>query len=164
MKKFFSVFLFLAVSAVFATQWAPSRNSTDNPYQNGGIDTAISSSTAFDTLVNADSSTLFTGHTIESYWEYVLSIGPLGGTSAATCSLDVVIDGLDASSNQLTRYYVDTIYGPIQSNIQCVLPFYTAVYGHKFRVKVISRSGAQTILNRIYLYKRRPVTVNKSWF
>lgn len=156
--------LLLSVSAFAVGGAAPTRVAVDGITEFGGLDTTISSGLKYDTLVNTDSLTLITNHVFSKYWEYVLVIGPCTGSSSGSSVMQIYVDALDGSGNILTRTMVDSIVGATSTSGAMVLPIYTKSLGMKYRIKILNVTGAENILNRIFIFKRRPVVLNKNWF
>lgn len=160
MKKLFAGLLIMlcACFAVYSDE-IPTPSLEDAVYDWGGVFKDISSSTAYDTLASGTPTKVILQNTkIDGGWEYILAHDTLTGTDAATCVIEIVIESYDDNNILLKRTIVDSIVGSSeQYGGAHVLPFFSETVGHKFKVVLQYDTGTQTIVNRLYIYKRRPV-------
>ena len=166
LKKFLSLFAVLLCVAVVNAA-APTYSTTDAIVENGGLFYTIASG-SFDTLVGVDSSTIFVNQKLEPDWQYTLVRGRVTGTAADGSGTDSVamqvrIDALDSDGNLLYTHLADSITTVAGEAIK--LPFFGPVIGSKYRVKLIgyTGNGGQVIVRQLYIYKTRPVVINKTW-
>jgi ribosomal protein S28E/S33 len=146
---------------VGAKALAPTSAVVDAVYENGGLDTIIKGSAGFDTIVGVDSTTLLSGHIFETNWEYILVRDAITGTGSDSVAMQVRVDAMDGSGNVLYTKAIDSLITSAGEAI--AIPLWGTIFGSKIRIKLIgyTGSGGQVILNRMHIYKRRPVVVQK---
>lgn len=167
--KTLSIFLGLILVLVTGIFAAPPTNAVTNAaYEFGGIDVnlPISSAAGFDTLAAVDSSTLIVSKPFGGAgqgWEYILVRDAITGTGSDSVKIQVVLDALDGKGVLLYRTAIDSF--TTSGGESVLLPVYTTSIGSSFRIKLISYTdnGGQVILNRFYVYKRRPLISNINW-
>jgi hypothetical protein len=165
MKKisiFIGVFLLAALGIQAA---APTTISSPAVCEPGGIFFTISSAASLDTVVKTDSVTLLDSKafgTARDGWEYILLRDVITGDGADSVNMRLVVDALDGSGNLFYRTEVDTMTDSTGEAIS--LPINNSVNGWKYRIKLIgiTGNGGEVILNRMYIIKRRPVTIHKN--
>lgn len=154
-KKVF--FLILAALVVVGYSANPTRTAADGMYE-WSIDSMIDTNGAYDTLGATDSTSILTNWTPKSGYEYVIVFDAITGTNAATATLAWCLDSKSPTGTLLYRTYVDSIVGATTTAGEAVLlPIGTTCFGSKFTLKLwtYTTSGAQVIINRLYLFKRR---------
>lgn len=158
------LFVLFVVSGLNAA--APAYSATDAYYQYGGVDIAISTSTKLDSLCgDADSMTLLSGKAfdVQSGWQYILVRDAFSGAGSDSVKIQVNLDALDKDGNLLYRTAIDSFTEAAGQAV--LLPLLGTVFGHKYRIKLhtYTGNGGVVILNRFYIYKRRPVTMTQQW-
>lgn len=133
----------------------------------GNAEDTISSSTAYDTLAGQDSVEILTDYRPGPGYQYLLIVGPVTGTAADGSGTDSIaahvrIDSKNASGTIMQSYICDTLGGTdytTKAGQYVILPFFERCFGHKYDVNLVStaKNGSQTILNQVYLGRRRPV-------
>jgi hypothetical protein len=155
--KFLSVLLLL-VAFCFATTVATTSGVN---YENMGIRLTISSASAYDTIAATDSATLTSDFVPPRGEEILLVHSPFTGSGSDSVHLAVNIDALAADGSVLYRALADTLASANEQPISLPL-----LGGAKYRIKLNGISGANggvVILNKVYLYGRRGVTVAKPY-
>lgn len=162
MKKILSVLTILLVAfAVNAT--APTWAALDAYYE-VARDTTISSTTAYDTLIGtADSTTLVTLRKFEPGWEYVLVRDAITGTGSDSVAVYVAVRCFDENNVLLYTTNVATMTAAAGEAI--LLPINGSAFGVKYSIKykATTDNGGQNINNRISIWKRRPVNIQKAY-
>ena len=165
MRTLLSAILFVLFVVSGLNAEAPAYSATDASYQYGGVDIAIS---VFDTLSGAtDSMTLLSGKAfdVQSGWQYILVRDAFSGSDSDSDSvaIQVNLDALDKDGNLLYRTAIDSFTEAAGEAV--LLPLLGTVFGHKYRIKLHTYTGhgGEVILNRFYIYKRRPVTMIQQW-
>lgn len=163
MKKFSFLFvsLLLLAGAVYAT--APSYTAVDGVYE-WSRDTIISSDAAYDTLVGAaDSATLVTLRKFEPGWEYILVRDAITGGGTDSLKVQLSLRCFDENSALLYTVAVDSITAAPGEAI--LLPVGGSAFGMKYtlKYKAYTDNGGEVINNRISIWKRRPITITKSY-
>lgn len=166
MRTLLSAILFVLFVVSGLNAAAPAYSATDASYQYGGVDIAISTSTGLDTLSGTtDSMTLLSGKAfdVQSGWQYILVRDAFSGSSGDTVKIQVNLDALDKDGNLLYRTAIDSFTTAAGEAV--LLPLLGTAFGHKYRIKLhtYTGNGGQVILNRFYIYKRRPVTMTQQW-
>lgn len=168
MRTLLSAILFVLFVVSGLNAAAPAYSATDAYYQYGGVDIAISTSTKLDSLCgDADSMTLLSGKAfdVQSGWQYILVRDAFSGEASDNDSvaIQVNLDALDKDGNLLYRTAIDSFKQAAGEAV--LLPLLGTVFGHKYRIKLhtYSGNGGRVILNRFYIYKRRPVTMIQQW-
>lgn len=164
MRTLLSAILFVLFVVSGLNAAAPAYSATDASYQYGGVDIAISTSTGFDTLKGAaDSVTLLSGKAfdVQSGWQYILVRDAFSGNDSV--AIQVNLDALDKDGNLLYRTAIDSFTQAAGEAV--LLPLLGTAFGHKYRIKLhtYTGNGDKVILNRFYIYKRRPVTMIQQW-
>lgn len=151
---------FFVVGVAYAA--APTYGTTDATYEYGGIATTISSGT-FDTLAGVDSTTLISNFVWEPDWQYILVRDAITGTGSDSVAIQVRADCLNSSGNLLYSVLVDSLTASAGEAI--FLPLSGTLFGSKLRIKLIgyTGNGGQVILNKFYIFKRRPLSVVKQY-
>jgi hypothetical protein len=165
MKKLFSVFAVLALCfALRADTWT-AQTMYDAVVDWGGVVVEISDANAYCTLTTSNTKTIVSGTKLDAGWRYVLSHDTLTGSSAATAVVEIVVACLDKDGNTMETKIVDSIVGSSeQYGGSHDIPFFTEMPGTgKFKLILQGDTGAETIFNRLYLYKYRPVVWQKQW-
>lgn len=166
MRTLLSAILFVLFVVSGLNAAAPAYSATDAFYQYGGVDIAISTSTGLDTLSGAtDSMTLLSGKAfdVQSGWQYILVRDAFSGGGSDSVAIQVNLDALDKDGNLLYRTAIDSFTASAGEAV--LLPLLGTVFGHKYRIKLhtYTGNGGEVILNRFYIYKRRPVTMIQQW-
>lgn len=168
MRTLLSAILFVLFVVSGLNAEAPAYSATDAYYQYGGVDIAISTSTGLDTLSGAtDSMTLLSGKAfdVQSGWQYILVRDAFSGDGSDSVAIQVNLDALDKDGNLLYRTAIDSFTQAAGEAV--LLPLLGTVFGHKYRIKLHTYTGnacvGKVILNRFYIYKRRPVTMTQQW-
>lgn len=166
MRTLLSAILFVLFVVSGLNAAAPAYSATDASYQYGGVDIAISTSTGLDTLGGAtDSMTLLSGKAfdVQSGWQYILVRDAFSGDGSDSVKIEVNLDALDKDGNLLYRTAIDSFTQAAGEAV--LLPLLGTVFGHKYRIKLhtYADNGGVVILNRFYIYKRRPVTMTQQW-
>lgn len=166
MRTLLSAILFVLFVVSGLNAAAPAYSATDASYQYGGVDIAISTSTGLDTLSGAsDSMTLLSGKAfdVQSGWQYILVRDAISGDGSDSVKIQVNLDALDKDGNLLYRTAIDSFTEA--SGEAVLLPLLGTAFGHKYRIKLhtYADNGGVVILNRFYIYKRRPVTMTQQW-
>ena len=166
MRTLLSAILFVLFVVSGLNAAAPAYSATDAFYQYGGVDIAISTSTGLDTLSGAtDSMTLLSGKAfdVQSGWQYILVRDAFSGAGSDSVAIQVNLDALDKDGNLLYRTAIDSFTASAGEAV--LLPLLGTVFGHKYRIKLhtYTGNGGEVILNRFYIYKRRPVTMIQQW-
>lgn len=166
MRTLLSAILFVLFVVSGLNAAAPAYSATDASYQYGGVDIAISTSTGLDTLSGAtDSMTLLSGKAfdVQSGWQYILVRDAFSGAGSDSVAIQVNLDALDKDGNLLYRTAIDSFTASAGEAV--LLPLLGTVFGHKYRIKLhtYTGNGGVVILNRFYIYKRRPVTMTQQW-
>jgi hypothetical protein len=164
MRTLLSAILFVLFVVSGLNAAAPAYSAVDASYQYGGVEEAIS--TGFlDTLSGTDSVTLFDNKTfdLQSGWQYILVRDKITGAGNDSIKIQVNLDALDKDGNLLYRTAIDTFTEAAGEAV--LLPLLGTVFGHKYRIKLhtYTGNGGEVILNRFYIYKRRPVTMTQQW-
>jgi hypothetical protein len=151
---------FFVVGAAYAT--APTYGTTDATYEYGGLATTISSG-VFDTLKGVDSTTLISNFVWEPDWQYVLVRDAITGTGSDSVAIQVRADCLNSSGNLLYSVLVDSLTASEGEAI--FLPLSGTLFGSKLRIKLVgyAGNGGEVILNKFYIFKRRPLSVVKQY-
>lgn len=160
--------LVLSVVGLTHAAGAAAYSATDANYT-WGLDTAISTSTSYDSVIGnatpADSIAIRSNWYPKQGWEYILVHDGLT-TSADSCTLAIVVKCEDGSGNKLYEFAADTIVS--SSGGAYELDIGGGAIGHRF--DVVARAIAATdrgnsiTFNRIYMYKRRVLsTMSRSW-
>lgn len=166
MRTLLSAILFVLFVVSGLNAAAPAYSATDAYYQYGGVDIAISTSTKLDSLCgDADSMTLLSGKAfdVQSGWQYILVRDAFSGDGSDSVAIQVNLDALDKDGNLLYRTAIDSFTQAAGEAV--LLPLLGTVFGHKYRIKLhtYTGNGGKVILNRFYIYKRRPVTMIQQW-
>lgn len=165
MRTLLSAILFVLFVVSGLNAAAPAYSATDAFYQYGGVDIAISTSTGLDTLSGAaDSMTLLSGKAfdVQSGWQYILVRDAFSVSDTDTVAIQVNLDALDKDGNLLYRTAIDSFTQAAGEAV--LLPLLGTAFGHKYRIKLHTYTGNdKVILNRFYIYKRRPVTMIQQW-
>lgn len=165
MKNLFASLLAVLVFAAFAsagTFVAPTMEESVIDF--GGIHKKISGENKYCTLTTSNTKTIVNNTKIDGGWNYVLVHDTLTGSSAASAVIEVVLAALDENGKTLYTKIVDSILGSAeQYGGQCEIPYYKEVCGPNFKLYLQGDTGAETIINRIYLMKWRPMQWNKDW-
>ena len=156
-----NILAFLLIVVSFAYAAAPTFSSGVN-YTHLGIATggSISTATGYDTLGAADSATLTSNFVPEKGTENILVNSAITGTGSDSLVIQVLVDALDGSDNLLYRTIADTITSNAGEPV--TLPLYGATK-YRIKLKTITGSGTQVILNRLYIYARTVLTQSKEW-
>jgi hypothetical protein len=152
---------------------------TDAVYELDGLATSgstivgsISTSTGYDTLAASDSSGVLLSNWIpKKGFDYILVVGTITGTGSDSVALQIVVDCKDANGNVIYRATPDSITtgagGAFNLDIGTIDAAGGAgvAVGHKYDVKLKTYTGAgtQAILNRLYVYRARPVSIGRDW-
>lgn len=166
MRTLLSAILFVLFVVSGLNAAAPAYSATDASYQYGGVDIAISTSTGLDTLGGeTDSMTLLSGKAfdVQSGWQYILVRDAFSGDGSDSVKIQVNLDALDKDGNLLYRTAIDSFTQAAGEAV--LLPLLGTAFGHKYRIKLhtYADNGGVVILNRFYIYKRRPVTMTQQW-
>lgn len=167
-----SVLLVLGLAAFVNAGTLLSGSTYDAVYADVALFDTISKATAYCTLTTSNSKTIWNGTVnkdgnkrgLEPGWEYVLVHDTITGSSAASGVIEIVIQTLDDQGYALQNVIVDSINGATeQYGGAHLLPFWSKTVGSRYKVKLQGDTGAENIFNRVYIYKRRPVTWNRDW-
>lgn len=164
MKKTFiaAFFAFVIAGLGVANAAAPTYGATDATYEYGGLASTISSS-VFDTLAETDSTTLISGFTWDPDWQYVLVRDAITGTGSDSVAMQVRADCLNSSGTLVYSVPIDSLTAAAGEAV--FIPISGTIFGSKLRIKLVTYTGngGQVILNKFYIFKRRPVTISKQW-
>jgi hypothetical protein len=146
---------------------------TDAVYELDGLATSgvtivgsISTSTAYDTLAASDSSGVLLSNWIpRKGFDYILVVGTITGTGSDSVALQIVVDCKDASGNVIYRATPDSVTTAAGGAFNLDIGTIEGAVGHKYDVKLKTYTGAgtQAILNRLYVYRARPVSIGRDW-
>lgn len=157
--KIFSIALLLAA---FALPVSAVEN-TDVQTNEVLLASTISNAAAYDTIVSTATATVLLAYTTDRFGsEYTLVWDAITGTGSDSVNLRVQVTALNASSASLYTTEVDTIANALGGATNLGLG--STIVGSKYTVKLIGTAlnGTQVILNRMYLYKRKPVSTTYS--
>jgi hypothetical protein len=165
MKKILITFGILLVCALGLNAAAPTASLYDAYSEFGGTHTLISSKAAYDSIGGIDTVTIASNVKFENGWRYVLIRDAFTGSSSDSDSVNVVVnvEALDASGNLLYSTPVDTFKTPAGEAVDLTIG--TAVFGDKYRIKLIgiTGNGGKVIINRLRIVKWRPVVLQKNY-
>jgi hypothetical protein len=167
MKKFL-VFLLALVSICFAD--AVSNTADDAAYSVEGLATSggvvvgdISSSTGYDTLAASDSVTILSNWKPEPGYEQLLVVGQITGTGSDSVAFAVRVDVKDNSGNLLYRATVDSVTSSAGKVLNLAIGTKAIGFQYDVKFKTYTGAGTQAIINQVFVFKRRPITVFQSW-
>ena len=142
-----------------------SKTLTDGVMASFGLFKEVSSANKYCTLTTSNTKVILQNTKIPNEGHiFVLAHDTLTGTSAATAVVEVVIQCLDNNNKLLKEVLVDSIVGSTeQYGGLHEIPFYTEAVGDKFKLVLRGDTGAQTIINRLYIYYLRPVSYQGNW-
>ena len=162
LTKILLISLTLATASFSA---APSRTAVDGGYDWGwDEDNSPSTVAASDTVVSTAICTLMTDFNPERGYEYIIVRDAITGTGADSVDLTVNIACKDgAGGNLLYTVLLDTMAASAGEAVN--LEIGSAALGLRYDVTVTGGgdNGAEVILNRVYLFKRRAVSTTKEW-
>lgn len=161
-KTLLTIGLILAFAGITQAA-APTYAAVDGVYEYG-IDTVISSSTSYDTIIgSADSTTLVTKRTFDKGWEYILVRDAITGNGSDSVLQYVSVRCFDGSGNQIYSVNVDSCTAAAGQAI--LLPIGGSLFGVTYTIKYKATTGAggQCINNRIAIWKRRPIHIEKAY-
>lgn len=160
MRKFFGAMAALLICAVWAHAAAPTFTADDAVYE-WELDTAISTSTSFDSLEGtADTVTLLDSTwTADLRWDYVLTRDAFVASGDSVVAI-VQVDCF-YGNNLIYSYAVDTCTAEAGEAVH--MSFGGVNFGNRYRVRLMAATdnGAKTVINRVYMWRRRPVTIMK---
>ena len=157
--------LAILLAAAVAQAAAPTRAVVDADYDWSQVTNAdtISSSTGYDTLGEADSSSLLSNFVPQKGYQYILVRDAFTGTGSDSTSVQLRLSSKDCNKSLLYTTAVDSMTSSAGEAI--VLPFGETAFGCYFDLKLMGYGddGGQLIVNRVYLYKRRAITTTQDW-
>lgn len=163
--KFLKILLAIVVMISIGYSAAPSAYTVAGMPEGGfDRDYDISTAAAWDTSVSADTITLLTNFNPEQGYEYYLVRDAITGTGSDSVGLQVRVDVLtDKDGDLLYSVLVDTMVAAPGEAID--LKIRQTALGGWFNVYLfgISANGAQVILHRLMIYKRRGIVTDKNW-
>jgi len=145
----------LFVSVCFSAE--PGAITANNPDSRWAQD--IISSAAYDTLETDDTITILSSYDFDMDYDYIIVKDLLGG-SADSCSLAVEVSVYDKGDNSSIAYIfaIDSIFALAGEIIEIPAE---KLFGEKFDIDLISIGGNRVYLNKMWLYKRRIVSLEK---
>lgn len=160
MMKYFLIALFTFLMVTVSYGDAPSNSYVDS-WPLWQADTAIDTNGAFDTLAATDSTTILTNFNPRFGWNYYLQHDALTGTGSDSVAMEVRVDLKDNNGNVYQYYAVDSLTSSAGETV--LLPFGSKMFGDKCDVKLrtYTGSGSQIIINRLRLWKARPIFTEK---
>lgn len=163
MKVLFSMLLVLVLAmSGFAALGGPTTALTPSlPYE-WEMDTVISNVALYDTTGSTTSDTLVVKRRFPQGYEFILVTGTLTGAQVAACSLAVRVDSYGKNDSLLTSVRVDSILASTDGRKLIRLANYPGLR-HSIVLQGVGSNGAEVILNEIEIYKRRIVSIMKSW-
>ncbi|RPJ55957.1 MAG: hypothetical protein EHM12_11355 [Dehalococcoidia bacterium] len=162
MKNLFKSIIMIVVVFI-ASGYSAATSTIPTSYPYCIMDTAISYTTAFDTIATTGNITLVSKFIPDPGWEYILKKGILTGTNANSCYMQVLVICRDPKGIATDTVIVDSITSSTPENI--TIPIGQTVIGHSFDIVILGygSNGAQIIFNRLYLWKRAVYDINKTW-
>ncbi|CAK0764455.1 conserved exported hypothetical protein [Gammaproteobacteria bacterium] len=161
MKK--TVFAILAVLTLVAAAWATAPAAYSTAVPEWIRDTTISAAAGKDTLVGVDSMTLFSLRPMDQLTEYILVRDAITGGGSDSVKVQVSLRCYDENSALLYVVAVDSFTAAAGEAV--LLPIGGSAFGMKFTLKLVgyTDNGGESIQNRISVWKRRPVQINKNY-
>jgi hypothetical protein len=162
MKRILFALMAIAVLVASATGAAPAYSNVD-AVPEFSRERTISSAAAFDTLIGSDSSTLVSLWNPDVGYQYVLVRDAITGDGADSVMMYIRVYCYDENNTLLYTVNVDT--DSTSAGKAYDLAIGSQAFGMKYTLKAVGTTGngGQNILNRLSIWKRRAVSIQKRW-
>lgn len=125
-------------------------------------DSTISASTNYDSINSTSDSLIVVQNWVpEPGYEYMLMHGTITGTNAANAEYRVQGYAYDLNGTYMYRELIDSVVAATAQAI--ALPIGKTLIGSKFKIvfRAGAANGAVTVVNRLWIYKRKPILRNE---
>lgn len=164
MKKILSLMFTVAILAIVNLSADPLSYSAGDYFYEWELDSVLAAG-VLDTLAATDSATICTKYRLDPGYEYVIQRGVISGTGSDSVRAAVNVDiyNLDTSTVSAGRVAIDTLDTLLMQSI--LIPVGSEIFARKVTIKLHTYTGAgtQAIINKVTMWKRRPIQIQKRY-